>query len=188
MILNVWRVFRSLAWYHHAMIVVTVVMPLFWSEIITLWVPDRLVLKVIRYPVAILALFLLAELFVALALKKDRSKAEQFVFHEVEVVSGAVRTLREQHGGLIEQHRDSMEDLQQQIDDLNKRLRSSFEELGVAFQPREVRIRGKISSGIPTLSATIRVTGGSKRARFFRWFRRTVRRLWEAVYGKSGHH
>ena len=72
MILNVWRVFRSLAWYHHAMIVVTVVMPLFWSEIITLWVPDRLVLKVIRYPVAILALFLLAELFVALALKKDR--------------------------------------------------------------------------------------------------------------------
>ncbi len=99
------------------MIVVTVVMPLFWSEIITLWVPDRLVLKVIRYPVAILALLVLAELSVALALKKDKSNAEHFVSKEVEVVSGAVRTLREQHGGLIEQHWGSIEDLRQQIDD-----------------------------------------------------------------------
>ena len=40
MILSGWRVLRSLAWYHHVMIVITILVPLGWSVVITLWAPE----------------------------------------------------------------------------------------------------------------------------------------------------
>ena len=40
MICTLWCLFKkNLAWYHHVMIGITVLVPLIWSVIITLWLP-----------------------------------------------------------------------------------------------------------------------------------------------------
>ena len=188
MILNVWRVFRNLAWYHHVMIIITVLVPLIWSGIITLWLPDGLVLKVILHLAALPAFFVLAELAVAVALRSDRSKAAQFVSQEVDVVSGEIRTLREQHGDVREQHGDVIGDLRRQIDDQDQVFRSAFEDLGVVLPGRRISVSAKpVAWNIMVSEATGAVTGGSKWARLRRLFQSF--RLWlkETVWGKPDH-
>ena len=134
MILNVWRVFRILAWYHHVMISITVLVPLIWSVIITFWLPDGPIRQAIFHLFALLVFFVLAELSVAVALKRDRSTAERFVSQGIDVVSGEIRTLGEQHGDVIEQHGDLIGDLRRQIEAQDEVFRSAFERLGVVFQ------------------------------------------------------
>ena len=94
MVLGTWRILRSLSWYHHIMIFITILVPLIWSAIIPLLFPDCPILVIALHIVAFLALLILAELSVALALRRDRFKAERFVSQEVEVVSGELNSLR----------------------------------------------------------------------------------------------
>ena len=188
MILKVWRLFKSLEWYHHVMIIVTILVPLILSVVLPLWLPYGLVVQVILYGVASLGLLLLAELAVAVALEWDRSKAERFVSHEVNVVSGEVRTLRERHEDLIERHGYSIEDLRRQIDDQDEVFRSALEGLGVALPPREVVLHAQtIGSNVTMPAPTVRPTGGSKWGRLVRLFQRYGRLLKETVWGKPDH-
>ena len=171
------------------MIVVSILVPGIWSATIALWGPDRLVVQAILHLAAFLVLFVLAMLSMALVLKRDRSNAEQFVSRELDVVSGEVRTLREQHGDLKEQHRGSIEDLQRQIDGQDEVFRSAFEELGVVLPGRRISVRAKpIAFSVMVSDATVNVRGGSKWARFLRLFRRFGRWLKETVVGKPDHH
>ena len=87
MILNVWRVLRDRAGYHHGMIIITMLVPLVWSGIITLWLSNDLVWRVILHVAAWPAFLVLAELAVALAVRRDRSTAQQFVLKKVDAVS-----------------------------------------------------------------------------------------------------
>ena len=189
MILGARRLFRSLARYHHAMIIITILVPFIWSVIIPFLVPDCLVLQVILYAAAFTVLLVSAELSVAFALKRDRSNAERFVSQEVEVVAGEIRTMRAQLGALIEQQGDFIKDLQQHLDDLDNGIRSAFEELGVVLPARRVPLRARAIFGSATMSApTLCATGGSKWRRLIRLFQRFVRWLKETVWGQPDHH
>ena len=188
MILAGRRLFRSLQWYHHVMIIVTILVPLILSVVIPLLLPDCLVVQVIVYAVAPLVLLVLAELAVAIALDRDRSKAERFISQEVNVVSGLVSRLRDQHGELIERHGYSIEDLRRQIDDQDEVFRSAFEGLGVALPATKVLIRASTTLARATMSApTVSTTGGSKWGRFLRLFQRFGRWLKETVWGIPDH-
>ena len=185
MILKVWRLFKILEWYHHVMIIVTILVPLILSVVLPLWLPDGLVVQVILYGVASLGLLLLAELAVAVALERDRSKAERFVSHEVNVVSGEVRTLRERHEDLIERHGYSIEDLRRQIDDQDEVFRSALEGLGVVLPGRRFSVNaGSISwrFDLPEASGTL-TKGGSKWMRLRRLLQRFGQWLYQTVWG-----
>ena len=184
MILKVCRRFGNLRWYHHVMIIVTILVPLIFSVVLPLWLPDCLVGQVILYAAALLGLLVLAELAVAVALERDRSKAERFVSQEVKVVWGEVRTLREQHEELIERHGYSIEDLRRQIDDQDEVFRSALEGLGVVLPPKRVVLHAQTIGSNVTMSApTGRPTGGSKWGRLLRLFQRYGRWLKETVWG-----
>ena len=189
MILNVWRVLRILrilAWYHHVMIGITVLVPLIWSVVITLWLPDGLARQAILHLAALLGFFVLAELSVAVALKKDRSTAARFVSREIAVVKGAICTLREQHGVAIEQQGDLIGDLRRQIEAQDEVFRSAFERLGLALPGRRFSVSaGPISWGFRLSEPTVTVTrGGSKWVRFRRLFQPFGHWLKETVGGK----
>ena len=126
--------------------ITTILVPLIWSAIITLWLPDYFVLKAILHLVAFLALSVLAELSVAFALKRDQSKAAQVVSQEVHVVSGEIRTLREQHEDVREQHRDLIGDLRREIEYQDAVFRSAFERLGVYLPGRRFSVSPKPES------------------------------------------
>ena len=185
MILNVWRVFRILAWYHQVMISITVLVPLIWSVIITLWLPDGPIRQAILHLFALLVFFVLAELSVAVALKRDRSTAERFVSQGIDVVSGEIRTLGEQHGDVIQQHGDLIGDLRRQIEAQDEVFRSAFESLGVALPGRRFSVSaGPVGWNFRLPEVTVTVSrGGSKWVRFRRLFQRFGHWLKETVWG-----
>ena len=153
MICTLWCLFKkNLAWYHHVMIGITVLVPLIWSVIITLWLPDGLALRVMVHVGALVGFFLLAELSVAFALKRDRSTAERFVSGEIAVVSGAVRTLRAQHAVAIEQQADLIGALRRQIEAQDEVFKSAFESLGRLFQGGGSQVvLGQLTGGLTCL-------------------------------------
>ena len=154
--------------------IVTILVPFLLSVVFPLWLPDCLVVRLFLYAAAALVLFVLAELAVAFALERDRSKAKRFVSQEVTVVWREVRTLREQHADLIEGHGDSIEDLRRQIDDLDAIIRSAFEELVVALPPREVVLHAQtIGSNVTMPAPTVRSTGGASGGALFGCFNAT---------------
>ena len=188
MILPAWGVFRSLHWYHHVMIIITILVPLLWSVVITLWLPNRFVLQVALHLAAFMAFWLLAVLAVGLALKRDRFKAEQFVYQKVGAVLGQIRTLREQHGDLILRHGDSIEDLKRQIDDQDANFRSAFEQLGIVPRPRRIPLHGGGSFGPMESDVVVHKTVGSMWARLQQRLRRLGRWLNEMVWRKPDRH
>ena len=195
MILGVYRCFRralrlldNLHWYHHVMVFITILVPLVWSLIITVRLTDWVSLRGGLHLVAFVVFLVVAELAVAFALTRDKFNAEGFVSHEVGVVSGEVRTLRERHEDLIERHGYSIEDLRRQIDDQDEVFRSALEGLGVALPPREVVLHAQtIGSNVTMPAPTVRPTGGSKWGRLVRLFQRYGRLLKETVWGKPDH-
>ena len=189
MILIAWRLFKSLARYHHVMIIITILVPFIWSVLIPFWEPNGLVRQIIIYSAAILGLWLLAQVSVAFALRRDKSKAEQFVTHEVDTVSDSLSTLSAQHGVLIEEHGNSIDQLRRQIDDQYQFFRSAFEELGVDLPAREFSGHAEpIGFNITLSTPTATTAGGSKWARLRRSFRRFGYCLKTTVWGKPSHH
>ena len=189
MILNVWRVLKHLAGYHHGMIIITMLVPLIWSGIITLWSPNDLVWRVILHVAAWPAFLVLAELAVALAVRRDKSTAQQFVSKKVEAVSYEVRTLRAQHEDIRDQHRDLIRDLRRQMEAQDEVFRSGFEGLRVVLPGRRFSVSPEPISWhveVPEASGTL-TKGGSKWEHLRRWLQRFGRWLKKTVYGKPDH-
>ena len=178
MILNALRHFRSLSGYHYRMIVLTILLPAIGPTSLALFGPDHFILRVVLYVAAFLVWAVFAVLAVASMLKRDRSEAEQLMSQKLEAVSAQISRLKEEHEDLRVEFR-------QQVNDLEEVVRSTLrEELGVVLPPRPSSIRAKFIGGSTSMSATLTVVGGSKMARLRRWFRGTMRRIWEVVYGK----
>ena len=188
MIFPAWGFFRSLHGYHHVMIIITILVPLLWSVVISLWLPNRFVLQVTLHLAGFLVFWLLAVLAVGLVLKRDRFKAEQFVSQEVGAVSGQIRILRQEHEDLILRHGDSIEDLKRQIDDQDANFRSAFEQMGIVPLPRRSPLRGGRSFGPMEPDVVVPKTVGSKWARLHQRLRRLGRWLKGKLLGKLDRH
>ena len=190
MILSVWRLLRNLNRYQYVTIIVSILVQGTYSTAIALWGPDSLIsrasLLLLQFP----ALLVIVTPLMALAARRDRSKAAQFVAHEVEVLSGEIRPLIEQHGDSIGQHGDSIKDLRRQIDDQDGVFRSAFEGLGVVLPGKVISLRARpmTMGAMTSSSATVTVIGGSKRGRLLRLFRRFGSWIKETVWGKPDHH
>ena len=187
MILIVWRVLSNLAWYHHVMIIITVLVPLIWSGIVTLWLPNGLVCRIILHLAAWPVFFVLAELAVALAVGRDKSKAQQLVSQKVDAVSGEVGTLRSGHEDVRDQHRDLINDLRRQMEAQDEVFRAGFEKLGVVLPGRRFSVNaGAVSWRFDVSEPLVTLTkGGSKWVRFRRLLQRFWQRLKDTVWGKS---
>jgi hypothetical protein len=192
-ILGVYRCFRrayrlvdNLHWYHHVMVFITILVPLIWSLIITVLLTDWVSLRGGLHLVAFIVFLVVAELAVAFALTRDKFNAEGFVSHEVGVVSGEVRTLREQHDDLLGQHEDLIEKLRQQVDYHDEVIRSAFQESGRDLPGRRISVSPDPVSWeivVPAASGTLTL-GRSKRARLLRLLRRCRRWLKDMIWGK----
>ena len=183
MICSLWCFFKNnLAWYHHVMIGITVLVPLLWSVIVTLWLPGVLVVQVMIH----LGFFVLAELSVAFALKRDRSTAERFVSREIAVVSGAICTLREQHAVAIEQQVDLIGALRRQVEAQDEVFKSALESLGATLPGRRFSVNaGSANWGFSLPEPTVTLTrGGNKCVRFGRFLKRFGPWLKETVWRK----
>ena len=178
MYLSIKWLLGSLSGYHYKTVIITVLLPAIGPPIIAYFGPEFLVLRFILYAAAFLVWSVFAVLAVASMLNRDKSEAEQLADQKLE-------SLSEQFGRLREGHDDLRLDFQQQLNNLEEVVRSTLSDnLGVVLPPRPISIRARITSGVPSVSATVRVAGGSKLARLRHWFRRAVRRLREVVYGK----
>ena len=187
MILETMRALRSFSRYHHIMIIITISVPLAWSAIAPLLFPGCPFLQIVSHVVAFFVLLILAELAVAVALRRDRLKTERFVSQEVEVVAGEINSLREQHEHRLYRHEGSIDDLQRQVDDQYAIFREAFEELGVDPQGRRIPIRATFTGAGGTMSAKVSVVRVSKWARFRLRLRLFGRWLKETVWGKPDH-
>ena len=178
MILSALRLLRSLSGYHYRTIILTVLLPTLFSLAISYFELD-LVLKIVLIVIVFPVWSVIAVLAVASMLKKDRSEAEEQVAHLVRTLSSKVRTLEEGH-------EDLREDLWQQVNGLEELVRSTLsEELGVVLPRRPIPLRVRAIAGSPKASFSLTVDGGSRLARL-RWrFLRTMRQLWEVVYGRQ---
>ena len=182
MIRGILRRFRSLPVHHRITIFITILLPVIWLPVI--WTPliayitcDP-VLQVVLHVVVFLLWSVIAVVAFASTLKKDKSEVEQLVAQQVEALSGRIGKLEEDHG-------DLRVDLRQEVDNLEEAVRSTFEQLGVVLPPRRISLRAKaFHIGLSMSAPNLTVGGGSKVARLWEWFRRSMRRLWEVVYGK----
>ena len=178
MILAALRLIKSLSGYHYRTVFITVLLPAIIPAVVAYLAPDPAVLRVVFYVAAFFVWSVLAVLAVASMLNRDRSQAEQLVAHQIEGLSEQISNLRERQ-------EDLGRDLRQQISDLEETVRTTLrEKLEVVLPPRPISIRARFTAGSPTVSVNLSVVGGSKLARFRLWVRRTVRRMWEVVYGK----
>ena len=176
MILWVWDRFKNLSFYHYRMIIVTIFVPVILTVAVTYLAVDCLVIRVIIDVGVVLAWALFVVVVVALMVERDMAEASQ-------LVSQRTGPLVEQVHRLEEEHCDLIADLQLQVEDLESRTRSTFERLGVDLPPKSVSIRARAIAGAPTVSVTLRVSGGNKWARLRQRFRRAMRRVREIVYG-----
>ena len=163
--------------YHYRMIIVTILVPVILTVVVTYLPIDCLVVHVIIAVVVFLVWALFAVIVVALMVKRDMAEASQLVSQRTGPLAEQVRMLKEEHGDLIA-------DLRLQVEDLETRSRLTLEKLGAELPPKSVSVRLRAVAGVPTASATVRVSGGSKWARLRRWFRYAMRRVKEVVYGK----
>ena len=177
MILWVWDRFKNLSFYHYRMIIVTIFVPVILTVVVTYLPIDSWVVCLIIALVVFLIWVLVAVIVVALVVERDMAEASQLVSQRTDPLSEQVRRLEEEQADLIS-------DLRIQVEDLENRTRSAFERLGGDLPPESVRVRARATSGVPTVSATVRVSGGSKWARLRRRFRRAMRTVREIVYGK----
>ena len=182
-ICSLWCFFKkNLKWYHHVMIIITLLVPLLWSVLVTFWLPGGLVVRVMVYS----GFFVLAELSVAFALKRDRSTAERFVSREIAVVSGAIRTLREQHAVAIEQQADLIGALRRQVEAQDEVYKSALESLGAPLPGRRFSVNaGSVNWGFSLPEPTVTLTrGGNKWVRFGRRLKRFGPWLSKTVWQK----
>ena len=177
MILWVWDRFKNLSFYHCRMIIVTIFVPVILTVVVTYLPIDCLVVHVIIAVVVFLVWALFAVIVVALMVERDMAEANRLVSQRTGPLLEQVHRLEEEHGDLIT-------DVRLQVEDLESRTRSTFERLGVDLPPKSVSIRAKAIVGAPTVSVTLRVSGGNKWARLRQRFRSAMRRVREIVYGK----
>ena len=187
MILIVRRVLSNLAWYHHVMIIITVLVPLIWSGIVTLWLPNGLICRIILHLAAWPVFFVLAELAVALAVGRDKSEAQQLVSEKVDAVSGEVGTLRSEHEDARDQYRDLISGLRRQMEAQDEVFRTGFQRLGVVLPGRRFSVNAGAASwqfDVPEPLVTL-TTGGSKWVLFRQLLQRFWQRLKDTVWGKA---
>ena len=176
-ILSILRRFRSLPVHHRITVFITILLPVIWPPVIA-YIARDLVLQVVLHVAVFLVWSVIAVVALASTLRKDRSDAEQLVAQHAKALSGRIGKLEEEQG-------DLRVDLRQEVDNLEEAVRSTFEQLGVVLPPRRISIRAKgFHVSLSVSVANVTVVGGSKVARIRKWFRRSMRLLWEVVYGK----
>ena len=179
MILWVRDRYRNLSFHHSLMIVVTIILPVALTWVVTsFFAVDCLVVRGIIYFGTFLVWAVFVVVVVALMVEKDKAEAGRLVAEQTSPLAEQVRRLKEEHGDLIA-------DVRLQVEDLEKRTQSTFLSLGAYLPPKSVSIRARAISGAATVTAKLRVLGGSRLARLRQRFRHSMHRVWEVVYGKS---
>ena len=168
--------FRNLCLYHHAVIVVTIFVPLILGLVVAYPAFECLVVRVIVYVVIFLVWALFVVVVVALLVERDGAFVNRLVSQQTEPLAEQVKEVREEHGGLLE-------DVRLQMEDLEDRTRSALEGVGGRLRPKTVNLRGTVAAEGAIRSPTLCVSGGSKWGRFRRRFRRVMVKVWKVVYG-----
>ena len=184
MILWVRARFNNLSRHHYWMIIVTILVPTILTGVVSLvttFVVDGLVVRVIIYLGVFLVWALFVVIVVARMVERDMAESSNLVLQQTGPLAEQVHRLREEH-------RDLIADVGLKVEDLERRARSTFERLEVDLAPKSVSLRARTIFGAVGMSAPVLISDGSKWARLRRWLlhrlRGTARRVWEVIYGK----
>lgn len=169
--------FSNLSLSHYLVIMVTIVAPVVlpiamdYFAISGLWV--RLVIQVSVN----LLWFVLVVVVVSRLVERDAGGVRQSVTERVDPVAAGLESLREEYHG-------SIADVRLQLEDLERRTQSALQDLGVDLPPKTVNLRVSFSmGGSSTVSAHLRVSGGSRWTRIRRRFRRMGQMAWGVFWG-----
>ncbi len=176
MVLWLFDRFAKLSLGHYLMIVVTIVVPVVFPTVIGYFLIERLLVRVVIDIVVILIWSIFVVVVVSKLVEREDREVSQLVEWKVGEVRGQLNRLNREHRG-------ATADVRSQLEDLEERLRSSLESMGVELRPKTAYIRAQAMSGVPKVSASLRMTGGSRLARMRRWFRRSRSLVWEKVWG-----
>ncbi len=177
-----WLVARyaNLSLGHYVMIAVTIVVPVVFPTIIGYFSIERLLVKVVIDGIVILIWSVFVVVVVSKLVERENREVSQLVGRQVGEVRGQLDRLKQEHQAETAVARE-------QLEDLEERLRLALESVGVELRPKSVRVRARVTMGVPTMSARLRVTGGSRLARMRRLLRRSRSWAWGKMWGsRSG--
>ena len=169
--------FSNLSRRHYLVIVVTIVVPVVFPTFMGYFEIERLWVRLVIDVSVIVAWAVFVVVVVSRLVERDTSEANQLIAENVAPVVAEVRGFREEHGNLIA-------DLNLKVEDLAERTDAALQPLGGKLGPRGIRIRATVSTGVPTVSASLTVSGGSRWGRFRAWFRRVRQRAWGILWGR----
>ena len=169
--------FSNLSRRHYLVIVVTIVVPVVFPTVMSYFEVEPLWVRLVIDMSVIVAWGVFVVVVVSRLVERDTSDVNQLVTESVAPVVAEVRGFREEHGNLIA-------DLNLKVEDLAERTDAALQPLGGKLGPRAIRIRATVSSGAPTVSASLTVSGGSRWGRFRAWFRRLRQRAWGILWGR----
>ena len=169
--------FANLSLRHYLMIAVTIVVPVVVPTVMGYFPIECLWVRVLVDVGVILVWSVFVVVVVSRLVQREVSEASQSVADRVDPVAEQVRVLGEEHD-------NSIRNLGLQVEDLESRAQLALQSLGAELPPKTVNLRASFRAGSPTMSATLSVSGGSRRARIRARFRRVRRRAWEIVWGK----
>ncbi len=168
--------FAKLSVGHYLMIMVTIVVPVVFPTLIGYFSIERLWVNVVMDVVVISIWSVFVVVVISKLVERENREMNQLVRQQV----GDVRA---QLARVEQEHRDAAADAQLQLADLEERLRSALEGIAVELRPKTVYLRAQAVSGIPSMSASLSVTGGSRLARMRRRFRRWRSWVWRKIWG-----
>ena len=168
--------FANLSLGHYLMIAVTIVVPVVFPTVIGYFLIERLLVKVAIDVVVILIWSVFVVVVVSKLVERENREVSQLVGRQVGEVRGQLDRLKQEH-------QDATAVAREQLEELEERLRLALESMGVDLRPKSVRLRAQAMTGVPTMSARVHVTGGSRLARMRRLLRRSRSWAWRQVWG-----
>ena len=110
------------------------------------------------------------------AFREDRARLENTVNLKLQDPKRDIQRLE----GELEQSKTDLQAQKEQLADMDRVMRDGFDKAGFPLLPRKIRARASFTFGVPQVSATLNVGGGSRLAR---WVKRPVCRFWKWFWG-----
>lgn len=176
MVLWIVDCFAKLSPRHYLVIVVTVVVPVVFPTVMGYFPIECLWVRVAVDAVLIVSWSVFVVVVVSKLVERDASEANRLVKGQVDPLTDQLDRLQEEHSGF-------MQDIRLQVEDLEARTQSALGGLDADLPPRTINLRATATSGSPTASARLTVSGGTRWARIKGWSCRAWLGIWGFVWG-----
>ncbi len=177
MVLWVFDRFSHLSFRHYLVILVTVVVPVVFPTVMGYFAIECLWVRVAIDAGVVTVWSLFVVVVVSRLVERDSGEVNQLVAQRVDPIASQLAQLNDEHRGL-------REDMLLQITELERRAQSALQQLGGELPPKTVNVSFSAMTGLPTVSITANVSGGSRWARILRGLHHAWSTIWGTVWGR----